>query len=89
MHYRAISNTVSHLEVFPGENINTTKQKDVLTSFVMLNVLQARSFNVFQKDTRKDIVCDKVMVIDWQNGSVNVVAIEVTKLELLATKDEM
>ena len=34
-------------------------------------------------------MCDKVMVIDWQNGSVNVVAIEVTKLELLATKDEM
>lgn len=47
MHYRVISNTVSHLEVFPGENINTTKQKDVLTSFLKLNVLQVRSFNVF------------------------------------------
>ena len=33
MHYRAISNTVSHLEVFRCERINTAKQKDGLTSF--------------------------------------------------------
>ena len=45
MHYRAISNTVSHLEVFSRcERINTAKQKDGLTSFLMLNVLEAKIF---------------------------------------------
>jgi len=44
MHYRAISNTVSHLEVFRCERINTAKQKDRLTSFLMLNVLEAKIF---------------------------------------------
>ena len=34
MHYRAISNTVSHLEVFRCERINTAKQKNGLTSFL-------------------------------------------------------
>jgi len=43
MHYRAISNTVSHLEVFRYERINTAKQKDRLTSF-MLTVLEAKIF---------------------------------------------
>ena len=38
MHYRAISNTVSHLEVFRCEGINAAKKKDGLTSFVMLNL---------------------------------------------------
>ena len=42
MHYRAISNTVSHLEVFRCERINTAKQKDGLTSFLMLSVLEAK-----------------------------------------------
>ena len=45
MHYRVISNMVSHLEVFQCERINTEKQKDGLTSFVMLSVLKA---NIFQ-----------------------------------------
>jgi len=44
MHYRAISNTVSHLEVFRYERINTAKQKEGLTSFLMLNVLEAKIF---------------------------------------------
>jgi len=44
MHYRAISNTLSHLEVFRCERINTAKQKDGLTSFLMLNVLEAKIF---------------------------------------------
>ena len=43
MHYRAISNTVSHLEVFRCERINTAKQKDGLTSF-MLSVSEAMIF---------------------------------------------
>ena len=34
MHYRASSNTVSHLEVFPCDGINTAKKKDGLTSFL-------------------------------------------------------
>ena len=38
MHYRAISNTVSHLEFFRCERINAAKQKDGLTSFLMLSV---------------------------------------------------
>ena len=44
MHYRAISNTVSHLEVFRCERINTAKQKDGLTSFLMLSVLEVKIF---------------------------------------------
>ena len=44
MHYRAISNTVSHLEVFRCERINTAKQKDGLTSVVMLSALAAKIF---------------------------------------------
>ena len=44
MHYRVISNTVSHLEVFQCERNNTAKQKDGLTSFLMLNVLEAKIF---------------------------------------------
>ena len=44
MHYKAISNTVSHLEVFWCERINTAKQKDELTSFLMLSVLEAKIF---------------------------------------------
>ena len=46
MHYRAISNTVSDLEVFRCERINTAKQKDGLTSFVMLSVLETKIFNM-------------------------------------------
>ena len=44
MHYRAISNSVSHLEVFRCERINTAKQKDRLTSFLVLNVLETKIF---------------------------------------------
>ena len=44
MHYRAISNTVSHLEVFRCERINTAKQKDGLTSFLTLSVLETKIF---------------------------------------------
>jgi len=44
MHYRAISNMASHLEVFQCERNNTAKQKDGLTSFLMLNVLEAKIF---------------------------------------------
>ena len=44
MHSRAISNMVSHLEVFRCERINTAKQKDGLTSVLMLSVLEAKIF---------------------------------------------
>ena len=43
MHYRAISNTVSHLEFFLCERINAAKQKHGLT-FFMLSVLEAKIF---------------------------------------------
>jgi len=52
MYYRAISNTVSHLEVFQYERTNTVKQKDGLTSFLMLNVLEA---TIFQYDFLKGL----------------------------------
>ena len=42
--YRVISNTVSHLEVFPCERINKAKQTDGSTSFLMLGVLEAKIF---------------------------------------------
>ena len=48
--YRAISSAVSHfifyvlLLFFCCERINTAEQKDGLTSFLMLNVLEARIF---------------------------------------------
>jgi len=45
MHYRVISNTVSHLVVFQYDRINTAKQKDGLTSFLMLNVLETKIFH--------------------------------------------
>ena len=44
MHYRAISNTVSHLKFFNCKRINTAKQKDGLTSFLTLSVLEAKIF---------------------------------------------
>jgi len=40
MHYRAISN----LDVFRCEIINTAEQNDGLTSFLMLNVIEAKIF---------------------------------------------
>ena len=43
MHYRAISNTVRHL-VFWSEMMNAAKQKDGLTSFFMLSVLEVKIF---------------------------------------------
>ena len=43
-HYKAISNMISHLKVFLCERINIAMQKDGLTSFVMLSVLEAKIF---------------------------------------------
>ena len=44
MHYKVISNMVSHLEVLQCERINTAKQKDGLTSFLLLSVLEVTIF---------------------------------------------
>ena len=44
MHYRKISNTVSHLEVSQCDRINTAKQKEGLTSFSMLSFLEVKIF---------------------------------------------
>ena len=44
MHYRAISNTVRHLEVFRCERNNAAKQKDGLNSFFMFSVSEAKIF---------------------------------------------
>ena len=43
MHYRGFqTRSVSHLEVFQCERINTAKQTDGLTSFLMLSVLEVK-----------------------------------------------
>ena len=42
MHYRAIANTVSHLEVFRCERINAAKRKHDFLSYV--SVLEAKIF---------------------------------------------
>ena len=50
MRYRAISSTVSHFHFFfffCCERIITAKQNDGLTSFLMLNVLEARIFQSY------------------------------------------
>ena len=44
MHYRLISNPVTHLEVLQCERIDAAKQKDSLTSFAFLSVLEAKIF---------------------------------------------
>ena len=45
MRYRAISNTVSYLEVFRCKRINSANQKDGVTCFLyMLCVLEAKIF---------------------------------------------
>ena len=57
MHYRGISNTVSHLEVFQCEGINTARQKDVSNSFFMFSVLEAKIFQYDFLEEHK--VCGK------------------------------
>jgi len=42
MYYRVFSNAFSHLRIFRCERINVAKQKDGLTSFFMLYVLEAK-----------------------------------------------
>ena len=62
MHYRVISNTVSHLEVLRCERINAAKQKDGLTSFLMLSVLEAKIFQIWFA-TRTSGVRKKALLI--------------------------
>ena len=45
MHCRAISNMVSHVDIFRWDTINIAKQKDELTSFIILSVLEAKIFH--------------------------------------------
>ena len=44
MHYRAISNTVSHLELFQCERINNSLAKEWIDFFLILSVLEAKIF---------------------------------------------
>ena len=65
MHYRAISNTVNHLRVFRYEkHYGTGKAKVRIDFFSHVDCL--RSKKIFQYDFEKDMMCDKVMVIDRQ-----------------------
>ena len=45
MHCRAVSNKVSHLDIFLCVRVNTAKQKYGLTSFLMFNVLEAKDLS--------------------------------------------
>ena len=75
MHYRAISNTVSHLEVFRCEGINKAKQKDGLTSFFMFSVLEAKVFQYGFLQEHK--MCETNRY--WSSTERNEVAIVATK----------
>ena len=59
MHYRVISNTVSHLEVFRCERINAAKQKDGLTSFLMFNALEAKiiQYDYLERRVKITVTC--------------------------------
>jgi len=52
MYYRAISNTISHLQVLRWESF-TAKQKDTLLSF-MLNDIEAKIFHYVYLEGRND-----------------------------------
>ena len=70
IHYRVISNTISHLEVYPQcERINTAKQKDGLTSFLMLSVLETNIFQYGFLEEHKVCVNDH-NIIDSQGGEM-------------------
>ena len=45
MHYRAVSNRVSHLDIFWCVRVDAAKQKDGLTSFLMFNILEAKDLS--------------------------------------------
>ena len=85
MHYRAISNTVSHLEVFRCERINTAKQKDGSTSFFMSSVLETKIFQCCFLEEHK--VCENNRY--WSSTKRNEVAIMATKPEFLASKKDI
>ena len=84
MHYRVISNTVSHLEVFWCERINTAKQKDGLTSFP-LSDLEAKIFQYSFLEEHQ--VCQNNRY--WSSTWRNEIAIMATKPEFLVAKEEM
>ena len=66
MHYRAISNMVKHSEVFLcGRQYDTGKAKVRIDFFS--HVEYFRSKQIFQYDVEKDMMCDKLIVIDRQH----------------------
>ena len=76
---------VSHLEVFRCERINTAKQKDVLTSFLILSVLEAKIFQYGFPEEHKMCVNNRY----WSSTLRNEVAIMATKPEFLKANKEM
>ena len=86
MHYRVISNTVSYLEVFRCKRISAAKQKNGLTSFLMLSVLEAKIFQYSFLEEHKVCVNNRYRSSTYRNE----VAIMATKLEyFLVAKKEM
>ena len=45
MHYRAISNTISHFKFSDVRECLAAKQKDRLLSFLIMNVMEAKIFH--------------------------------------------
>ena len=82
MHYRAISNTVSYLEVSGCERIKA-KQTDGLTSCLMLSVLATKIFQYHFLEEHK--ACVNNSRSSTQRNEVSIMA---TKQEYLVAKKE-
>ena len=77
---------IGHFEVLWSERIDTAMQKDGLTSFLMLNVLEEKIFQYGSLEGH-DVWENNLY---WSSTKRNVVAImESTKPEILVVKDEM
>ena len=66
MHYMVISNTVNHLEVSWCERQYDTGRAKVQIEFFS-HVECFRSKQIFQYDVEKDMMCDKLIIIDRQH----------------------
>ena len=77
--------TARHLEVFWSEMMNAAKQKDGLTSFFMLSVLEVKIFQYGFLEEHK--VCENNRY--WSSTQRNEVTIMVTRPEFLVTKEDI
>ena len=74
-----------HVEVFWCERVNTAKQRDGLTSFFTLSVLEAKIFQYACLEEHK--MCENNPY--WSSTKRNEVVIMATKPEFLASKKDI